>query len=223
MARRHRHRRPGARSRRFLSSPLPAPTPPPFQGGGREGGPAAGSAGVPPASREARTRMRAFGRPGRRDAGASRQFTDERDREYPRPGYGPPGQPPSRPPPGQSHLRIRLHSSPPSREEESGWRRRRAAPKFPNAVAPAPGTTGVDRVGNICYLQGHVRHRPRAARTGSASAGPAGVPGMARPSARRPSRGVPRNASVSARPRPEPAGMDRNKPERTRINRNRPE
>ena len=68
----------GARGRRLLSSPL--------QGGGREGGPAAGSAGVPPASREARTRMRAFGPPCRRDAGAPRRFTDERDREAHRPG-----------------------------------------------------------------------------------------------------------------------------------------
>ena len=39
----------GACGRRLLSSPL--------QGGGREGGPAPGCAGVPPASREAQTRM----------------------------------------------------------------------------------------------------------------------------------------------------------------------
>ena len=84
----------GACGRRFLSSPL--------QGGGREGGPAPGCAGVPLAPREARTRMRAFGPPGRRDAGAPRRFTDERNREYPRPGCGapwvnpPPDLPPSR-------------------------------------------------------------------------------------------------------------------------------
>ena len=70
----------GAGARRLPSSPL--------QGGGREGGPAPGSAGVPPASREARTRMRTFGPPCRRDAGAPRRFTDERDREDPRPGCG---------------------------------------------------------------------------------------------------------------------------------------
>ena len=72
-----------ARGRRLLSSPL--------QGGGREGGPAPGRAGVPQASREARTRMRASGPPGRRDAGAPRQLTDERDREGPRPGHPAPG------------------------------------------------------------------------------------------------------------------------------------
>ena len=99
----------GARDRRFPSSPL--------QGGGREGGPAPGCAGVPPASRETRTRMRAFGPPDRRDAGAPRRFTDERDREYPRPGYGPPGSGNRSEdgvssaitlprPPGQSHLKI---------------------------------------------------------------------------------------------------------------------
>ena len=80
----------GARGRRLHSSPL--------QGGGREGGPAPGRAGVPPASREARTRMRAFGPPCRRDAGAPRQFTDERGREDPV-RAAEPGQPPSRPPP----------------------------------------------------------------------------------------------------------------------------
>ena len=75
--------------------------PSPLQGGGREGGPAPGCAGVPPASREARTRrMRAFGPPGRRDAGAPRRSADERDREGPRPGCGA-GSPPSRPPPFQ--------------------------------------------------------------------------------------------------------------------------
>ena len=78
-ARRHRCR--GQRARAAAVFP-----PPPWKGGGREGGPAPGSAGVPPASREARTRMRAFGPPGRRDAGAPRQFADERDREDPRPG-----------------------------------------------------------------------------------------------------------------------------------------
>ena len=75
-----------ARGCRFLSSPL--------QGGGREGGPTPGSAGVSPASREARTRMRAFGPPSRRDAGAPRQLTDERDREDPRPGCRTPGSTP---------------------------------------------------------------------------------------------------------------------------------
>ena len=84
-ARRRRYRRAGAghpqrRAAVFLSSPL--------QGGGREGGPAPGCVGVPPASRKARTRARAFGPLGRRDAGASRQLTDERDREGPRPGCG---------------------------------------------------------------------------------------------------------------------------------------
>ena len=74
----------------------------PLQGGGREGGPAPGSAGVPPASREARTRMRALGPPCRRDAGAPRRFTDERDREDPRPGRRASGSPPpTRPPPFQ--------------------------------------------------------------------------------------------------------------------------
>ena len=66
----------------------------PPSGGGREGGPTPGSAGIPPASREARTRMRAFGPPSRRDAGAPRQFTDERDRESPRPGRRAPGATP---------------------------------------------------------------------------------------------------------------------------------
>ena len=92
-ARRRRYRRAGAGGFRFLPSPLLF-SPPPFQGGGREGGPAAGSAGVPPASREARTRVRAFGPPSRRDAGAPRQFTDERGRESPRPSGCSPGSTP---------------------------------------------------------------------------------------------------------------------------------
>ena len=80
----------------------PVFSPPPFQGGGREGGPAPGCAGVPSASRETRTRMRAFGPPGRRDAGAPRQSTDERDRKDPPTGppspwvNPPPDLPPSR-------------------------------------------------------------------------------------------------------------------------------
>ena len=49
---------------------------------------------VPPASREARTRMRASGPPCRRDAGAPRRFTDERDRESSRPGGPAPGSTP---------------------------------------------------------------------------------------------------------------------------------
>ena len=81
----------------------PPSRPPPWKGGGekRRGRSVDGAdrtlrhrrrwtkgriAGVPPASREARTRVRAFGPPCRRDAGAPWQFTDERDREYPRPG-----------------------------------------------------------------------------------------------------------------------------------------
>ena len=89
-----------ARRRRLLSSPRSSL--PPLQGGGREGGPAPGCAGVPSASRETRTRVRAFGPPGRRDAGAPRQSTDERDRKDP--PTGPPCpwvNPPSRPPPFQ--------------------------------------------------------------------------------------------------------------------------
>ena len=95
----------GGRGRRFLSSPL-------LQGGGREGGPAAGSAGVPPASREARTGMRAFGPPSRRDAGAPRRFTDERDREGPRSGCGAGSTPlPTSPLPGgrSESGRTRVH------------------------------------------------------------------------------------------------------------------
>ena len=110
----------GARGRRFHSSPL--------QGGGREGGPAPGCAGVPPASREARTRMRAFGPPCRRDAGASGQFTDERNREGPRPGRRAPGV---NPPP----------DLPPSRGEERrprGEERRRRGPPSCSTIESAP-------------------------------------------------------------------------------------
>ena len=102
----------GARGRRFLSSPL--------QGGGREGGPAPGSAGVPPASREARTRARAFGPPCRRDASTPRQLTDERDREGPRPGRRTPGSPP-------------LPASP-----LPGGRRETAAARLPSDFSPLP-------------------------------------------------------------------------------------
>ena len=94
-ARRHRYRRPGgARGRRFLSSPL--------QGGGREGGPAPGSAGVPPAWRAEGPLPRSRFARCRRDAGAPRQFTDERGQEDPRPGRRTPGStpPPDLPPEG---------------------------------------------------------------------------------------------------------------------------
>ena len=85
----------------LLSSPL--------QGGGREGGPAPGSAGVPPASREAptKTKMQAFGSPGRRDAGAPGQFTDERGSGRSPSGPPSPGSPPSRPPPSRGEERRR--------------------------------------------------------------------------------------------------------------------
>ena len=73
----------------------------PPSGGGRSGGGRPWVRRVPPASREARTRMRAFGPSGRRDAGAPRQFTDERGREDPHPGRRAPGSTPSRPPPFQ--------------------------------------------------------------------------------------------------------------------------
>ena len=101
-------------------SPPPFFFPSPLQGGGREGGPAPGSAGVPPASREARTRVRAFGPPGRRDAGAPRQFTDERDRGGPRPG---------RPAPGSTPLPT--SPLPGGRREDPGGRREDGAARLP--------------------------------------------------------------------------------------------
>ena len=104
-----------------IRAPPPAnPDSSPLQGGGREGGPAAGCAGVPPASREARTRVRAFGPPCRRDAGAPRQFTDERGREDPRPGGRAPGATP-------------LPTSPlkGGRREDPGGRRADGAARLP--------------------------------------------------------------------------------------------
>ena len=84
-------RRTGRRTAAFSPPPLLF-SPPPFQGGGREGGPvpargtAAGQSPGPPSRGEKRGRGGArFGR--RRNRWAA-------------------GQPPSRPPPGQSHLKI---------------------------------------------------------------------------------------------------------------------
>ena len=94
MPRRRHRRRAGVGPPPSSLLPPASPDSSPLQGGGREGGPAPGSAAVPPASREARTRMRAFGLPCRRDAGAPRQFTDGRDREDPRPGRPAPGSTP---------------------------------------------------------------------------------------------------------------------------------
>ena len=106
----------------------------PLQGGGREGGPAPGCAGVPPASREARARMRAFGPPCRRDAGASRQFTDERDREVPVRAAQPPGvNPPPDLPPEGGRRENGSRARPCPRQ-----RCRRAAAKFPSAIALRP-------------------------------------------------------------------------------------
>ena len=119
----------GARSRRLLSSPL--------QGGGREGGPAAGCAGVPPASREARTRMRAFGPPRRRGAGAPRRFTDERDREGPRPGRRASGSTPSRPPPRAIALEIPSALLPPGRGAGGDNPAARLTPRAAGAGPPS--------------------------------------------------------------------------------------
>ena len=145
VARRHRHRRAGARGRRFLPSPLSS-SPPPFQGGGWEGGPAPGSAGVPPASREARTRVRAFGPPCRRDAGASGQFTDERGREAPRPGRRAPGvNPPPDLPPSRGEERRR-RGPPPCSAIESGPQRGTLTPP------PVQGRRSEDGVSSAITL-----------------------------------------------------------------------
>ena len=69
---------------------------------------------------------------GRRDAGAPRQFTDERGREEPRPGRRAPGQPPSRPPPFQGGGEGG-GGAPPARRQ-----RRRRGTRRPDSLAPPP-------------------------------------------------------------------------------------
>ena len=113
----------------------------------RRRGRAPGRAGVSPASREARTRMRAFGPPCRRDAGAPRQFTDERGQEDPGPGRPAPGATPlptSPLPGGRSHSVRASDSSPTSPSPGTGAARplvrRLPGPRssLPPALTPPP-------------------------------------------------------------------------------------
>ena len=159
-ARRHHYRRAGVRGRRFLSSPL--------QGGGREGGPAPGCAGVPPASRVARTRMRAFGPPSRRDVGAPRQFTDERDRESPRPGRPAPGSTPlpTSPLPGgrreDGAARLPVRPSrvfPNDTPDSSPLEGRKSEDGVSSAIALGAGPSCISVI--ACYLQAPNQPRPR--------------------------------------------------------------